>query len=216
MSSQKNIHMHPRSCLTAAGCLVQDGKVLLVKHKKLGIWLNPGGHIEPGELPHEAAEREFYEETGVFVEAYWTHINDITPITPEDASEVRDFFTPNPISTNLHWISEKNYLARLDAMDTAVSTTVTKNAPLTTDSEPEYQPAYQKEAQWQAGCEQHLNFLYLVRPLGTISLQQNHDETDGIEWFTLKELETLETKENIRAEVAHAMKVSADWQAVQA
>jgi 8-oxo-dGTP pyrophosphatase MutT (NUDIX family) len=39
--------------------------VLLVHHAKLGRWLQPGGHIEPGDLDLEgAARREVTEETG--------------------------------------------------------------------------------------------------------------------------------------------------------
>jgi 8-oxo-dGTP pyrophosphatase MutT (NUDIX family) len=45
--------------------VVHDGRVLLHYHKKLGRWLPPGGHIEPDELPDEAAVREVWEETGV-------------------------------------------------------------------------------------------------------------------------------------------------------
>lgn len=33
------------------------------KGKDKGLWCAPGGKIEPGELPHTAAEREFEEET---------------------------------------------------------------------------------------------------------------------------------------------------------
>ncbi len=47
---------------------VHRGRVLLLFHPKLGIWLPPGGHIEPGELPDEAAVREVMEETGVRVQ----------------------------------------------------------------------------------------------------------------------------------------------------
>ena len=32
------------------------------------MWLPPGGHIEPGELPDDAAVREVLEETGIEVE----------------------------------------------------------------------------------------------------------------------------------------------------
>ena len=39
--------------------------LLVVHHRKLGVWLPPGGHLEPNEVPHEAAIREVYEETGV-------------------------------------------------------------------------------------------------------------------------------------------------------
>lgn len=48
--------------------VVSDAKVLLLLHRKLGKWLPPGGHIEPGELPDDAAVREVYEETGVHIE----------------------------------------------------------------------------------------------------------------------------------------------------
>ena len=53
---------------TVAVFVGRDGKVLLHWHRKLGMWLPPGGHIEPDELPDEAAAREVLEETGVEVE----------------------------------------------------------------------------------------------------------------------------------------------------
>ncbi len=53
---------------TVAVFVVRDGKVLLHWHRKLGMWLPPGGHIDPPELPDEAAVREVLEETGVEVE----------------------------------------------------------------------------------------------------------------------------------------------------
>ena len=53
---------------TVAVFVVRDGKVLLHWHRKLGMWLPPGGHIERDELPDEAAVREVREETGVEVE----------------------------------------------------------------------------------------------------------------------------------------------------
>lgn len=61
-----------RYCFVATAYLVRDGKTLLHKHRKLGLWLPPGGHIEPGETPDEAVLREVAEETGLradFVEA---------------------------------------------------------------------------------------------------------------------------------------------------
>lgn len=48
--------------------IVDEGKVLLVHHKKLGMWLPPGGHINENELPTEAAVREVKEETGLDIE----------------------------------------------------------------------------------------------------------------------------------------------------
>ena len=41
--------------------------VLLHRHRRLGIWLQPGGHVEPGERPEDAALRETVEETGIAV-----------------------------------------------------------------------------------------------------------------------------------------------------
>jgi 8-oxo-dGTP pyrophosphatase MutT (NUDIX family) len=37
----------------------------LHRHKRLGVWLQPGGHLETGEWPWEAAWREAEEETGI-------------------------------------------------------------------------------------------------------------------------------------------------------
>lgn len=42
-------------------------KFLLVHHKKMGVWVQPGGHVELNESPEEAAIREVYEETGINV-----------------------------------------------------------------------------------------------------------------------------------------------------
>lgn len=53
---------------TVATFVVHDDKLLMLYHDKLGMWLPPGGHIEPNELPDEAAVREVWEETGVEVE----------------------------------------------------------------------------------------------------------------------------------------------------
>lgn len=52
---------------TVATFVLHEGKVLLLWHKKLSMWLPPGGHIDPHELPDEAAVREVREETGLDV-----------------------------------------------------------------------------------------------------------------------------------------------------
>ena len=54
-----------KRCMVANSWTMVEEKVLLVRHHKLGIWLSPGGHVEQDELPHQAAKREFGEETGV-------------------------------------------------------------------------------------------------------------------------------------------------------
>lgn len=95
----------PLICYTAAGALIHENKMLLVKHAKLEMWLAPGGHIEDNELPHQAAEREVLEETGVSVQT----IDPFFHLPRENPTE----FHPSPLSSNLHWISEQNYQQRL-------------------------------------------------------------------------------------------------------
>src|SRR5438128_1601492 len=52
---------------TVAVFVVHEARVLLHFHRKLGMWLPPGGHIEDDELPDDAAGREVLEETGLRV-----------------------------------------------------------------------------------------------------------------------------------------------------
>ncbi|MGW0886192.1 NUDIX domain-containing protein [Streptomyces sp. NPDC002671] len=41
------------------------GQLLLVAHRKAGLWLPAGGHVEPGEEPWAAVVRECHEELGI-------------------------------------------------------------------------------------------------------------------------------------------------------
>ncbi len=41
-----------------------NGRFVFVKHRKRGSWEIPGGRIESGEKPDDAARREVWEETG--------------------------------------------------------------------------------------------------------------------------------------------------------
>jgi 8-oxo-dGTP pyrophosphatase MutT (NUDIX family) len=62
---------------TVAVFVVHEGRVLLHWHRKLGMWLPPGGHNERDELPDEAALREVLEETGIRVELVGERRDDI-------------------------------------------------------------------------------------------------------------------------------------------
>lgn len=61
--------------VTGSAIVVGPRGVLLLKHKRLGIWLQPGGHIDPGETPWSAALREAQEETGLDV-SFWGPLDD--------------------------------------------------------------------------------------------------------------------------------------------
>ena len=53
--------------VTGSSLILGPRGVVLHRHKRLGLWLQPGGHLEPGEAPWEAAVRESTEETGLQV-----------------------------------------------------------------------------------------------------------------------------------------------------
>lgn len=62
----------------SVAALVRDGLVLLVHRRPARRWYPDcwdlvGGHVEPGEPPHQAVTRECLEELGV-------HVRDPTPI----------------------------------------------------------------------------------------------------------------------------------------
>jgi len=170
-----NLQQYPaKICLTTCAVLIHEQSVLLVKHKKVGLWLNPGGHIEANELPHQAAERECWEETNIKVKAVdWQKL-------PATGTE----YVPNPFATNLHWASQENYNAR------------------TADPE-QYQPL----SPWKRGCEQHLNFLYLVEAIDSVEFKQNVEETDGIKWVELDKLDEADLHSDIKTDIQEAWKV---------
>lgn len=54
--------------VTASGIVVGTPGTVLHRHRKIGRYMQPGGHLEPGEMPEDAARREAREETGLPVE----------------------------------------------------------------------------------------------------------------------------------------------------
>lgn len=42
-----------------------EGRALLVEHRLAGLWLPPGGHVEPAEHPVATVRREAQEELGI-------------------------------------------------------------------------------------------------------------------------------------------------------
>jgi 8-oxo-dGTP pyrophosphatase MutT (NUDIX family) len=53
--------------VTGSGLVVGGRGVLLLLHRRLHIWVQPGGHLEGAESPWDAARRETMEETGLAV-----------------------------------------------------------------------------------------------------------------------------------------------------
>jgi 8-oxo-dGTP pyrophosphatase MutT (NUDIX family) len=63
LTSRKN----PVGHITGSAFIVDTSRavLLMVHHRALGRWLQPGGHVDAGESALEAAMREAVEETGV-------------------------------------------------------------------------------------------------------------------------------------------------------
>ena len=61
---------HDLLILPSAAVAIHDERMrlLLCLHGDKNIWVAPGGLIEPGEQPSDAAVRETWEETGLLVE----------------------------------------------------------------------------------------------------------------------------------------------------
>ena len=53
--------------ITGSAIVVGSRGTVLLEHKRLGMWLQPGGHVDLGESPWDAALREAREETGLNV-----------------------------------------------------------------------------------------------------------------------------------------------------
>jgi 8-oxo-dGTP diphosphatase len=77
--------------VACAGAVVRDdrGRLLLVRRGRppsAGLWSVPGGRVEPGETPAQAAAREVREETGLDV-----RVGDLLAIVEIDEFLVHDF-----------------------------------------------------------------------------------------------------------------------------
>jgi 8-oxo-dGTP pyrophosphatase MutT (NUDIX family) len=57
-------HAHAHH-LTASAFVISSRGIVLHRHKRLGIWVQPGGHVDAGESPEDACIRETAEETGL-------------------------------------------------------------------------------------------------------------------------------------------------------
>ncbi len=60
-----HIHTQPgQHDLTVSAFIVRGGRLLLHRHKTMGVLMQPGGHVELNEDPWHAVAHEMAEETG--------------------------------------------------------------------------------------------------------------------------------------------------------
>jgi 8-oxo-dGTP pyrophosphatase MutT (NUDIX family) len=106
--------------VTASSIVIGVRGIVLHRHKRLGLWLQPGGHIDANERPEDAALREAFEETGIATAHYFgepkivhvdahpgprghTHLDlrfllwapDVEPNPPEGESQDVAWFSPS-------------------------------------------------------------------------------------------------------------------------
>ena len=87
--------------ITVAGYIINEGKVLLIHHKKLKKWLPVGGHVEKDEIPDDAILREIKEETGMKAEIVKNNI------LSNDGNVKRN--TAIPFHTNVHLAGDHDH-----------------------------------------------------------------------------------------------------------
>lgn len=110
----------------AAGVLFfdDDGRVLVVKPTYKESWDIPGGYINTGETPREAAAREVQEELGLNLEPGPTLVVDWAP-HPDEGDKILFLFdggtmdaaTVNRIELAPDELSEYRFLDRADIAD---------------------------------------------------------------------------------------------------
>jgi ADP-ribose pyrophosphatase YjhB (NUDIX family) len=131
-----------------AGAVVRDdtGRLLVVQRGRApgaGLWSLPGGRIEPGETPQQAAAREVREETGLVVEVGEVLI---TAIVGDGAFRVQDFaaqvvggqLRPGDDATDVRWADDRELAALLltpGLLDALAGTPQTRGAALGGDDE---------------------------------------------------------------------------------
>lgn len=70
--------------VTGSAIVAGSRGVVLLRHKRLGLWLQPGGHVDPGETPWDGALREAHEETGLAVGFTTVDVDGVPPLVHVD------------------------------------------------------------------------------------------------------------------------------------
>jgi 8-oxo-dGTP pyrophosphatase MutT (NUDIX family) len=73
-----------RKEVSTVGVFNAEGKILMGKRHDTGKWTNPGGHLDPNELPEKGALRETLEESGIELQdSQLTHLETRDVTTPK-------------------------------------------------------------------------------------------------------------------------------------
>ena len=121
MSDKAFTREHSHRHITGSAFVISNQGLLLHLHKKIKLWIQPGGHLDENETTYQAALRETKEETGVvpdlsneifYVDVHetpsgHTHFDirylgysDDLKINPgEDESQSVEWFTPEKCMT---------------------------------------------------------------------------------------------------------------------
>ena len=118
----------------------------MIYHKKLNVWLYPGGHVEENENPDETLLREVKEEIGLEVEI----ISDKDALLSDQKKDVSSLHLPYAFLCEL------------------------------------------------VGDHYHNDLIYKCRVKENCKLKYNKDESRGIGFFNIKEIEKLQLFDNFR------------------
>lgn len=97
-------HIHDKYDFTVSAFILHpnEAKLLLINHRKLNIWLQPGGHVELDEDPLQGLDHELLEETGL-------ELSKCQIIEPAKQPKVRGQKTlPLPFHFNVHDFNKKH------------------------------------------------------------------------------------------------------------